>query len=317
MSLLRRVSIVTAFSLTCCVVAAPAQQGAEGEPAAPPTMADVLAATGPADWDPIDPADLLVLELEDGARALIRLAPEFAPLHVANIRTLVAEHYFDGLAVVRSQENYVVQWADPVDPIEAPEQRRSLGSARPSLPPEFERPRGELPVTPLPDGDVYAAEVGFWNGFPVALDPQPESTRGLIWLAHCNAMVGVGRDVSPASGNGAELYAVIGHAPRHLDRNVTLVGRVVSGMEHLSTLPRGHAGLGFYEDPAMYVPIRSIRLASELPEAERPHVEVLRTDTPAFAALVESRRNRHEEWFVQPTGRVELCNVPLPVRLGG
>jgi peptidylprolyl isomerase len=230
----------------------------------------------------------------------------------------MTEHYFDGLAVVRSQENYVVQWADPADPIEAPERRRSLGSARASLPPEFERPRGELPVTPLPDGDVYADEVGFSNGFPVALDPAgSDPTGGLIWLAHCNAMVGVGRDVSPASGNGAELYVVIGHAPRHLDRNVTLVGRVVSGMEHLSTLPRGHAGLGFYEDPAMYVPIRSMRLARELPEAERPHLEVLRTDTPTFEALVESRRNRREEWFARPTGRVELCNVPLPVREAG
>lgn len=310
MSPSRRASIVTALSLTLWVTAASAE---EGTAAAPPTMGDVLAAAGATEWMPVDPADLLVLELESGGRALIRLAPEFAPLHVANIRTLVGEHYFDGLAVVRSQENYVVQWADPVDPTEHPEQRRSLGSARPSVPPEFERTRGDLPFTPLPDGDVYAPEVGFSNGFPVAVDP----AAGSIWLAHCNAMIGVGRDVSPASGNGAELYAVIGHAPRHLDRNVTLVGRVVSGMEYLSTLPRGHAGLGFYEEPSMYVPIRSIRLARDLPEAERPQVEVLRTDTPTFEALVESRRNRREEWFAQPTGRIGLCNVALPVRVEG
>ena len=81
-------------------------------------------------------------------------------------------------------------------------------------------------------GDIYAPEVGFANGFPVARDPK----RGRTWLAHCYAMVGVGRDDDTQS-SGTELYAVIGHAPRHLDRNVTLVGRVVAGIEHLSSLP--------------------------------------------------------------------------------
>ncbi len=127
-------------------------------------------------------------------------------------------------------------------------------------------------------------------------------------------MVGVGRDVAPGSGSGAELYVVIGHSPRHLDRNVTLVGRVVRGMEVLSTLPRGTGVLGFYEDPGQHVPIESIRLGSELPEAERASLKLLRTDTETFEALIEARRTRTESWFATPTGRIEVCNVPLPVR---
>ena len=71
-------------------------------------------------------------------------------------------------------------------------------------------------------------------------------------------MVGVGRNYSPDTGSGAELYTVIGHAPRHLDRNIALVGRVIEGMEHLSTLPRGTGDLGFYKTAPERTPIRAI-----------------------------------------------------------
>jgi peptidylprolyl isomerase len=85
-------------------------------------------------------------------------------------------------------------------------------------------------------------------------------------------------------------------------------------MELLSTIRRGSGPMGFYEKPEERTTIRSIRLASQVPPAERLNLEVLRTDTPTFTALVESRRNRRESWFVAPAGYVELCNVPIPVR---
>lgn len=270
-------------------------------------MATVLGSSPPDAWEPLDPADTLYLEL-GGERVVIRLAPAFAPQHVANIKALVAGRFFDGLAVTRSQENYVVQWGDPA---QDGEPRRSLGDARASLEPEFDRPLGgDFVFTRLTDPDAYAPETGFVQGLPTARDPQ----LNRAWLVHCYGMVGVGRDVALDSGSGAELYVVIGHSPRHLDRNVTLVGRVVRGMERLSTLPRGTGGLGFYEDPAQHVPIDSIRLGSELPESEREQLETLRTDTPTFEALIAARRTRTESWFVEPTGRIGVCNVPLPVR---
>jgi len=107
---------------------------------------------------------------------------------------------------------------------------------------------------------------------------------------------------------------VIGHAPRQLDRNIALVGRVVQGMELLSVLPRGTGPLGFYEQPGQHVPITSVRVAADVPEAERSRLEVLRTDTATFAALVEARRNRRDDWYKVPAGYIDLCNVPLPVR---
>jgi len=92
------------------------------------------------------------------------------------------------------------------------------------------------------------------------------------------------------------------------------VGRVVKGMELLSALPRGGAAMGFYTATETPLPIKSIRVAVDLPLPVRSHLEVIRTDSAAFSALVESRRNRPEDFFKVPAGRIELCNVPIAVR---
>lgn len=274
-----------------------------------PIMADILAASGPGDWRPLDPENTLYMELASG-RVVIELAPAFAPNHAANVKALAREHYYDGLAIVRAQDNYVVQWADP--DAEKPELARKIQHAHKTLPAEFDRAFDpKLPFTPLPDKDVYAPEIGFSGGFPVARDRR----SGKMWLVHCYGMVGAGRDNAPDSGGGAELYAVIGHAPRQLDRNVTLLGRVVQGMELLSSLPRGRGPLGFYEKPEQRAPIKSIRVAADVPESERSNLEIMRTDTAAFRELIESRRNRHEDWFQFQAGHVEIGNVPVPTRL--
>lgn len=271
---------------------------------APPTTASVLAEAPATDWEPIAADNLLVMQLDSG-RVLIELAPEFAPEHVANIRQLARQGYYDGLAIVRVQENYVVQWGDPQAETAA---ARPLGEARGKLPAEFDRAQGDLPFLALPDPDSYAAQTGFTRGFPVARD------AGRSWLVHCYAMVGAGRGGPADSSTGAELYTVIGHSPRHLDRNITLVGRVIEGLPLLSVLPRGSGALGFHEDAAQRVPIRSVKLAAAMPESERPRRERLRTESASFARLVEARRFRREDWFVNPVGHVEVCNVPLPVR---
>jgi peptidylprolyl isomerase len=297
---------LNALALLALTPALPAAPAAQSTPKAL-SSADVLAASSPQDWRALDPRNTLYLELASG-RVVIELNPTFAPNHVANVLALVRAKYFDGLSIVRSQDNYVVQWADPAE-----NSKRPLGAAQRTVAAEFERPLRGLSVTRLPDTDTYAAEVGFVDGFPVAVDP------GLsrAWLVHCYGMVGAGRDNDVDSGGGTELYAVIGQAPRHLDRNVTLLGRVVSGMQILSVLPRGTGALGFYEHAEERVPIKSVSIAADVAPAQRTELEVLRTDTPTFTAYVEARRNRHEEWFKVPAGHVDVCNVPIPVRLKG
>jgi peptidylprolyl isomerase len=297
------------FLAMSTLLAAPALAADAPTSPAPPTTAEVVAAAQPGDWRALDPEHTLYLELASG-RVVIELAPQLVPKHAANIRTLAKEKYFDGLAIVRSQDNYVVQWGDPNG--EDEKKRKPFGTAKSSVPAEFSIATGkDFPFTKLADGDIYAPEVGWSNGFPAGRDPK----SGHAWLAHCYAMVGVGRGDTADSGSGAELYVVIGHSPRHLDRNITLAGRVVQGMEKLSTLPRGTGPLGFYEKPEQYVPITSVRLAADVPEAERTKLEVLRTDTKTWDALVAARRHRRETWFLDPVGHVELCNVPIPVRV--
>lgn len=270
-------------------------------------MSSVLAASTPDDWRQPAQENLLYVELASG-RVVIEMAPRFAPEHVANIRRLTMNQYFDGLAIVRSQENYVAQWGDPNA---GTADAKSRGNAAAALDPEFFRSAEGLPFARIESRDAYADEVGFVDGFPAGRD----GPEGRAWLTHCFGMLGVGRAESPRSGNGAELYVVTGHAPRHLDRNVTLVGRVIAGIENLSTLPRGTGPLGFYESVDEQVAVRSIRFGSELPESERLMIELLRTDTGTFEDLVEARRYRAEEWFVDPTDAVGVCNVPLPSRI--
>lgn len=273
------------------------------------TMQQVLDAASPQDWRPLDPANTLYLVLGNGKQVVIELAPQFAPRHAANIRTLASEKYFDGLSINRSQDNFVVQWGDPNG--DDPGKVRPLGKAEAKLPAEFTVAQAGLSFTRLPDVDGWAPEVGFVDGFPAARSPK----EGVTWLAHCYGTVGAGRGGAPDSSNGTELYVVTGQSPRQLDRNITTVGRVIAGMEWLSVLPRGTGPLGFYEQPEQRVPIAAIRLGSDVPAEQRAAIEVLRTDTATWDALVEARRNRRDDWYVHPAGHIDLCNVPIPVRV--
>ena len=272
-----------------------------GAAAKPVTVADLLADSPAADWRVPDPEDTLYMDLPRG-RVIIELASHVAPRHVANIRALTRTHYFDGLAIVRVQDNYVVQWDDP-------DHHRPVPAAvRPVV--EFTAAAGAYArFEPLADRDVYAPQVGFLDGFPAARDPRAH----LVWLAHCYGMVGAGRDDPPES-DGTEMYAVIGHAPRQLDRNVALVGRVLQGMDLLSSLPRGSGEMGVYVPSEPTAPIRSVRIAADVPAPTRTPIEVLRTNSATFRAVVEQRRQRHEAWFKFSPDHIDLCNVPLPVR---
>jgi len=269
--------------------------------AKPVTVAELLAGSPAEDWRAPDLEDTLYMDLARG-RVVIELASRVAPQHVANIRALARAHYFDGLAILRVQDNYVVQWDDP-------DHRRPVpAGVRAAV--EFTAAAGaNARFEPLRDRDVYASQVGFLDGFPAARDPHSH----MVWLAHCYGMVGAGRDDPPES-DGTEMYAVIGHAPRQLDRNVALVGRVLQGIDLLSSLPRGSGEMGFYVPSEPPAPIRSMRIAADVPQAERTPIEVLRTNSATFRAVLEQRRQRHEPWFQFSPDHIDLCNVPLPVR---
>jgi peptidylprolyl isomerase len=270
----------------------------------PSTTAEVMESLQDTDWRRPDPTNLMFMQLA-GGMVVMELAADFAPDNVANIKTLVRERYFDDLAIIRSQDNYVVQWADAA---EEEDEAKSLGTAAVTVPPEFQRASADIDIRAIESRDAYAETVGFADGFPAG------SNGEQAWLTHCYGMVGVARGNETDSGNGTSLYVITGHAPRHLDRNITLVGRVLTGIELLSVLPRGTGSMGFYETAAEYTPIVNVRMGDEINESTSDHLEVMRTDTDAFSNYVTSRTFRNEEWFVEPTGRIELCNIVPPVR---
>jgi len=308
-----RLPLAVAAGLLAAATSGPAQAAAPAAAAsAPParTTADIIREAPASAWRRPDPNDVLAMTLPSGT-VWIELAPRFAPRHAANIRTLVAQHYFDGLAVLRVQDNFVAQWGDPAAGGDDPAARRPLGAAAASLPPEFSIGDAGLRITRLKDRDVWAPVTGFVDGFPVGADPRTHRA----WIAHCYGTVGAGRGDTVDSGNGAELYAVIGQSPRGLDLNITSVGRVLQGMELLSSLPRGGANMGFYDQPAQALRINRVQRLADLPEATRPDVRVLRTDTPQWDALVESRRNRPDAWYVHKAGAIDLCNIAVPVKI--
>lgn len=265
------------------------------------TTAEVLAASTPADWRPIDPQSTLYMDLPAG-RVIIELAPQFAPHYVANVETLARG--------VTSTDSGLNAYRTTTSRSGAIPRARSRSATRSAASRPNSSVRRVACLSCLAEPDTYAPEVGFSDGFPAALDPKLGRAR----LIHCYGMVGAGRDNDVDSGGGTELYAVIGHAPRHLDRNVTLLGRVVQGIELLSSLPRGTGAMGFYEKPEQRVTIKSFKVAADVPEAQRTPLEELRTDTQAFTDYIDARRNRHEEWFKVPAGHVDVCNVPIPVR---
>ena len=284
-----------------------------------PAPGEIVAAAKADEWAGIAPSDLLVMDLAPDAkgkprRVVIQLIPApFSTGWTSNIRKLAAAKWWDGTSVNRVQDNYVVQWGDVTEKKALPEKLRVMVAD------EYLSQTINLIGTPAPQlrskrtwqesltFDAYAARTAFENGWPVGVG----KSAGM-WPVHCYGMVGVGRNLSPDTGTGAELYTVIGHAPRHLDRNIALVGRVIEGMEHLSSLPRGTGALGFYEKEEERVPILSVRIGNEASDV--PPFEYLSTDSASFAAYADARANRRDPFFIRPAGGADICNIPVPVR---
>ncbi len=279
--------------------------------AKPPAVsqADIIKQSAPGDWRRLDPNNTLVMDLP-GGQVILELAERFAPLHVANIRTLAKEGYYTGSAVVRVQDNYVAQWADPADEEKEKDKLKPLGTARTKVPAEFAIAFKGLPITRFTDADGWAPVSGFVDGLPVAADP----AKNKAWISHCYGVVGAARGNEPDSSNGTSLYAIIGQAPRALDLNITVVGRVVKGMEVLSALPRGPAPMGFYDKPEMVVPVTRARMMADMAPQDQPAIEIMRTDTATWRALVEASRHAIGGWAVRSALHSNICNRSVPTR---
>lgn len=274
----------------------PCTQAAEPRP-----PSRIIAEAAAEHWRPADPENTLYLDLEKG-QVIIELSEFMAPGHTANIKALARGRFYDGLSVYRVIEGFVAQGGDM-------DGEKPTGKAKRTIPAEFSRKKvREKQFTPLPGPDGYAAEVGFIDSFPAARNPK----TGETWLVHCNGAFAMAREQDIDSG-GTEFYAVIGPAQRYLDRNTTVFGRVLEGMEVLQQLQRGTGAAGVLEKPENN-PIARLRVAADLPEKERQDLEVLRTDSSSFEELIAARSNRPEDWFVARPDYVDVCSVGIPTR---
>ena len=286
--------------------------------AAPPSRVaatSTKAANDAAAWRAVDPADLLLIDTRYGEIA-VELAPQFAPHHVARVRALARARFYDGLSFYRVIDGFVAQGGIGEDADAAkyhPRRAKALGQW-PPLKAEFDLPIADIPdaFTPTGTPDLFAPEVGYVDGFPVGRDPK----EGREWLLHCPGTFAFARD-NGADTASTEFYIVIGEAPRRLDRNLTAVGRVIAGMRYVQKLNRGEPDVdaGVIQNVTQRDPILRVRLAADLPAKDRPHYQVMRTDTPAFAAWMAARIDPAPGFYVrQPPKVLDVCLAPVPAR---
>lgn len=283
------------FRSIAALIALAAAVPAFAQPAAP-----LPSDAAPEDWRDIPDDEIMVITLGDGRQVFVRLAARFAPGHVKNIRTLTEARWWDGASIYRVQENWVAQWGDATEKKPLPPEI----IARP--PAEFEIAEAFAPAQKLSKADGYSAASGVTaDGWPIATDGKA------AWLTHCYGSVGVARDQLPDTGTGTELFTPIGQSARRLDRNYTVVGRIVEGMQYMSALPRSGATMGVYATEGERTAIASVRLASQLPEDDRPRFQVRATDNVRYFALIQSREKPAAPTVA--TG-LEVCDLAVGVR---
>ncbi|WP_346839978.1 peptidylprolyl isomerase [Microbulbifer sp. SAOS-129_SWC] len=295
----------TIIPLLCTALfSLPAAQAAEqSQQAALRSPSQIIAEAPAADWRRADPDNTLFIDTRAG-RVIVELASDMAPRSAANIKALARGHFYDGLSFYRVVDGFVAQAGDKTG-------NKPMGKAERHVPAEFSMMRrNDKAFTPIPGPDGYAPQTGFLHGFPAARNPD----TGETWLVHCPGAFAFGREADINSG-GSEFYIVIGGPQRYLDRNTTVFGRVLEGMEVVQKLQRGHQAMGMLENPAANE-ILSLRVAADLPAKEQQPIEILRTDSASFADLVAARRHRPEDWFVARPDYVDVCSVGVPSRRG-
>lgn len=259
-------------------------------------------AEAPADaWRAIDPENLLIVDLPAGP-LFIEMRPDLAPKHVEQIKTLVRQGFYDGLTFHRVIEGFVAQGGDPKGD-------GSGGSDLANIPAEFSHDTKEISEFTVIGRDRQAARVGLIDGVPAAA--QPESVRSvradrqaLIWGAHCPGVMSMARSTDENSAN-SQFFLVVGDARQSLDGRYTVWGWIVDGMLSARRIERG-------EPPKRPTPIVRMRIASDLPAAERPNIKVMKSDSPAFLAYLK------QSGFVDDTGFVkDLCDIRAPRKVDG
>ena len=289
----------------CGAIVAGALAGApalgEEEEVRPLRPIEVLNAS-PADaWRGLDPENTLYMDLPAGL-VVIEMRPDFAPKHVARIKELVREGFYDGLKFHRVIEGFMAQGGDPKGD-------GTGGSEKPDLEAEFVRDASDVDGFKQYGRDRIAARIGYIDGMPVGA--QPSGLRSFmvdrkvdLWPLHCPGVMSMARSSNPNSAN-SQFFLMIGDSRTNLDRRYTAWGWIVDGYEATRRIVRG-------EPPTRPTPIIRMRMGSDIPERERAKVEVLSTDSETFGAYMKATGDVDDTGYIK-----DICTVKVPVRVDG
>jgi peptidylprolyl isomerase len=264
------------------------------------TEAEIASALTP-DWRDVSPENLILVETVYGD-IVIELNPDFAPNHAAQFRMLVRDDVYNGIRFYRVIDAFVAQGGL---------QDEALIENYPTLKNENDRPISEAAFVPLGNADLFAPKVGHIDGFAVGRS----ETLGSEWLLHCPGALAMARDNDPDSGS-TEFYIVL-DAQRYLDRNLTVFGRVIDGMQHVQKLKRGIRAIesGVIQEPEVGDEILSMTVAADMDPVIRPAYQVQAMPTQAFEDAKTAKRVREEDFFYRkPPEMLDICGFEVPVR---
>lgn len=253
------------------------------------------AARAEPDWLPLDPANTLVVETTKG-RIVVEMRPEFAPLAVERVKRLAREGVYDGLLFHRVIEGFIDQTGNPNN-------KDGGTSAYPDLPAEFSF---RLPAEARPAIVVRRSDgvEGFVGASPFAGVSAAEQALGgdhrlRAWGSYCAGAAGMGRQAGVDTAN-SEIFFMRAPA-RRLDHDYAVWGHVVEGLDVVRAIAVG-------EPPKAPDSMVKVRLAADLPPAERPRLEVLNPNGSLFRARLAAIR-------VRRGGAFTVCDVSLPSRI--
>jgi peptidylprolyl isomerase len=259
-----------------------------------------------SDWRTPDPNNVLVIDTNQG-RIIMEMAPQLAPGHVERVRGLVKAKFYDGHQFFRVIDGFMAQTGDPKND-------GTGGSDLPDLPAEFEFRRGSADPFALYErlpagGGTGVTETGFYGVVPVRTGPAMQmmasvdgKTNG--WGLFCPGVAGMARSRMPDSAN-SQFFLMRDTYP-DLNSQYTAWGRVLVGQEVVVKLKAGPSE-GKVAEPRDFM--RTVRLLSDIPEKERPKIQVVDTRSPGFQALVAAQKAK--------AGRpLTVCDIEIPAKVG-